>query len=266
MSQGYLVMAQGSYIKAAEDLAMSIQATQSRVKGISVITDQPTSSELFEHVIQVPQQDLSGDAQWKIHNRAYFYALTPYDETVILDADMLFLTDLSHWWDYLQHHQLLITTRVKTYRNTWVESSAYRAAFRSNQLINAYSAYTYFKKTQLPQEAFTLLKSFMTNWDVWARRITPNDMQKFPSIDLGLAMAVKLLDCQNEVTSVLNYPTFTHMKAGCQGWSNYRDRWDDVLGVYTDGSSLRIGSHLQTGLLHYVNKDFVTDHIRSMFL
>jgi len=73
------------------DLALSIKATQTGVTRISVITDQPAAQDLFDHVIDLPKQDLSGDAEWKIHNRAYFYDLTPYDETVILDADMLFL-------------------------------------------------------------------------------------------------------------------------------------------------------------------------------
>jgi hypothetical protein len=259
-------MAQGQYIKAAEDLALSISATQTGVDKISVITDQPTSSELFEHVIPIPSQDLSLNARWKIHNRAYFYDLTPYDETVILDADMLFLSDVGHWWNYLKHHQLMITTRVKTYRNAWVDSPAYRTAFRSNGLINAYSAYTYFKKTELSEEVFKLLKSFVIDWDTWSKKLTPVDRQKFPSIDLGLAMAVKLLDCEQLVTGLLNYPTFTHMKPGCQGWTRYREQWSDVLGVYTSDRTLRIGAYPQTGVLHYVNKDFVTDQIRSIFL
>jgi len=32
MTQGYLVMAQGPYISAAEDLALSIRATQTEVR------------------------------------------------------------------------------------------------------------------------------------------------------------------------------------------------------------------------------------------
>jgi hypothetical protein len=266
MTRGYLVMAQGAYIRAAEDLAISIRATQTGVNKISVITDQPTRKDLFEHVIPVPAQDLSGDAVWKIHNRAYFYDLSPYDETVILDADMLFLTDVGHWWNYISKHDFLTTTCVKTYRNTWVEGNAYRAAFRANNLINAYSAFTYFKKAELSQEIFYWIKQFMSDWDSWSRYLIPVDRQQFPSIDLGLAMAVKLLDCEQQVTSTLNYPTFTHMKSGCQGWARSRENWEDVLGVYNDGTQIKIGPYVQSGILHYVKKDFVIDSIRNMFL
>lgn len=265
MTQGYLVMAQGPYISAAEDLALSIRATQTEVARISVITDQPASRELFDHVINLPKQDLSRGAEWKIHNRAYFYDLTPYDETVILDADMLFLTDVAHWWSYMNNHEFLTTTRVKTFRNTWVESRAYRTAFRVNGLINAYSAFTYYKKTELSKEIFQLLKRFMVDWDSWSKYLMPNERQKFPSIDLGIAMAIKLLDCEQQVTSLIEYPTFTHMKAGCQGWARYREDWSSILGTYTNGSNLRIGPYLQTGVLHYVKKDFVTPKIRSVF-
>jgi hypothetical protein len=170
------------------------------------------------------------------------------------------------WWDYISKHDFLATTRVKTYRNTWVDGNAYRAAFRANNLINAYSAFTYFKKAELSQEIFYWIKQFMSDWDSWSRYLIPVDRQQFPSIDLGLAMAVKLLDCEQQVTSTLNYPTFTHMKSGCQGWARSRENWEDVLGVYNDGIQIKIGPYVQSGILHYVKKDFVTDSIRNMFL
>jgi hypothetical protein len=266
MSRGYLVMAQGSYIAQAEDLAASILATQSEVKAISVITDCKTSSSLFDHVISLPYRDLTQDSDWKIHNRAYFYDLSPYDETVILDADMLFLTDVSWWWDYMARHKFLTTTRVKTFRNTWVDSDAYRAAFRSNGLINAYSAFTYFAKNSLSEQIFRLIKMFITDWETWSRYLCPTNRQTWPSIDLALAMSINLLGCQQEVTSLQAYPTFTHMKASCQGWTKRRPQWEDILGVYTNGPELRIGPYYQTGILHYVNKDFVTDQIRKIFV
>ena len=113
MSRGYLIMAQGDYVRQAQALALSIAKTQSRVKSVSVITDHDLKDQIFDHVIKFDQKDLSGDQKWKIHNRSYFYDLTPYDETVILDADMLFLSDVSHWWDYMQKYELLITDKVK---------------------------------------------------------------------------------------------------------------------------------------------------------
>jgi len=257
MSQGYLVMAQGDYARHAEHLAKSIRQTQSSVNKISVITDQQVDNDLFDQVISIPEIDLAVDSKWKIENRVYFYDLTPYDETVILDADMLFLSDVSAWWQMMNKYELLITSKVKTYRDTWVDVNPYRKAFAANGMPNTYSAFTYFKKSQQNQMFFTLLKSIITNWEQWSIRYIPEQRQRFPSIDLAMAMAVKILDIESEVTTKEDFPTFTHMKGGCQGWKTPVEDWDTVLNRYNTDQGIKLGPYIQYGILHYVQKDFV---------
>ena len=265
MSQGYLVMAQGNYAKQAEYLAASIRATQSKVSGISVITDQPVDHALFDHVIALPEHDMAVGADWKIHNRAQFLDLTPYNETVILDADMLFLTDVSHWWNNFTHYDLLLTNRVQTYRGNWVEQSPYRKTFVDNQLPNVYSAFVYFKRNERAREFFDLVKSIITNWDTWTNAYAHESKQNWPSMDVAMAMAVKILDWEDSVTSNRDYPTFTHMKSGCQGWRTYSEDWRVHLDSYTANKQLKLGNYVQSGILHYVVKDFVTQPIMEIF-
>ena len=252
-------MAQGPYTKHAEALAVSIRKTQSSVNNISVITDSPINRSLFDHVIPLGTEDLAQNAEWKIHNRVRFYELTPYNETVILDADMLFLTDVSHWWNDFKNYDLLVTSRVKTYRDEWVTASPYRKTFSANNLPDVYSAFAYFQKSKLAEEFFVLLKSIVTNWETWTAEYTPRETQAWPSIDVAMAMAIKILDCEAQVTSTRDYPTFTHMKSGCQGWWGYSEDWAKHLGVYTHEQQLRLGNCVQSGILHYVLKDFVND-------
>lgn len=257
MSQGYLVMAQGDYLDIAIALAKSIKKTQSTVNNISIVVDcDVTKHSAVDHFIELPK-DMSGNAEWKIHNRCQFYDLSPYDETVILDADMLFLSDVSHWWQHLSEHELLLTNRVKTYRDTWVESSPYRQTFIDNQLPNLYSAFAYFRKGPVAQEFFELVSSIITNWETWTKLHTPESRQSWPSMDVAMSMAVKILDIESSVTTSRSYPTFTHMKSGCQGWKGYSEDWRDHLGVYLSDSQLRLGNYRQTGILHYVVKDFI---------
>jgi hypothetical protein len=265
MSKGYLVMAQGGYIKQAEYLALSIHKTQKEIKNISVITDQPTDCKLFDQVLPLPDTDMAKHADWKIHNRAQFLDLTPYEETVILDADMLFLTDVSHWWSNFSRYELLITNKVLTYRGNWVTHSPYRETFVENQLPNVYSAFTYFKSQGVTKEFFTLIKSMVLNWDEWTAHYAPSSTQLWPSIDLAMSMAVKILGCENHVTSDRHYPTFTHMKSGCQGWKNYAEDWRLHLPVHVRQNQLRLGSYVQSGVLHYVIKDFVNPTIMDIF-
>jgi hypothetical protein len=259
--KGYLVLAQGDYIKHAELLAKSIRATQTEIKNISVITDQVCDSSLFDHVIPIPDNDLAKDVSWKIHNRVYFYELSPYNETVILDADMIFLDDVSYWWNMFEKHQLLITDKVKTYRGTWVDYNPYRKAFKHNQLPNLFSAFCYFKKCDTVKEFFELVKTIISNWEHFSLLYTPNDRQNWPSLDLAFAIAVSILGL--DVTSEFDYPTFTHMKSGCQGWEVYDERWRTHLGCYIT-NRLRLGNYNQQGILHYVDKELVNE-LSSLF-
>ena len=257
MSKGYLVMAQGEvYAKQAEHLARSIKKTQSCISRLSVITDQEVDATLFDQVIAI-SNDLAVDSNWKIENRVNFYDLTPYDETVILDADMLFLSDVSHWWNLFDKYDLLLTSKVLTYRGIEVDDQYYRKTFKFNDLPNVYSAFTYFKKSDLTETFFKLVKSIVSKWSTWTQQHTPVEAQRFPSIDVAMSMAVKILDIEQDVTSKLDYPTFTHMKGMCQGWTKPALEWNEVLGIYKTSSDLKLGAFPQTGILHYVKKDFV---------
>jgi hypothetical protein len=259
MTQGYLVLAQGGYARLAEKLAASIKETQSKINNISIITDEVVDKNLFDKVINIPENDLSIGEQWKIHNRVYFYDLTPYDETVILDADMLFLTDVSHWWDLFKFYELLVTDKVKTYRDQTVTNSPYRKTFRANNLPDLYSAFTYFKKCETSKVFFNLVKSIIKNWDEYIMRYAPEYKQRFPSIDLAFALSARILGIEDKIISPFEFPTFAHMKTGCQGWrsvSSY-EKWSDAVGLYKTQNGIKIGGYLQHGILHYVEKDLL---------
>lgn len=256
MTKGYLVMAQGEdYARNAEHLAKSIRATQSCISRLSVITDCEVDNSLFDVVIRL-EDDLAVNSRWKIENRVKFYELSPYDETVILDADMLFLSDVSHWWNLFNKYDLLFTNRVMTYRNEEITDSPYRKTFRQNQLPNIYSAFAYFKKSNKSKEFFNLVSQIVTNWNKWTLIYTPENTQVFPSIDVAMAIAVKILGIEDEVTSSTSYPTFTHMKGLCQGWNSPVEDWHTAL-LISQEPDIKLGAFKQTGILHYVKKDFV---------
>ena len=58
----------------------------------------------------------------------------PHDETVILDTDMIFPTDVSYWWDIMAQKDVWATTKVRTYRGEVVTSNFYRKYFVANDL------------------------------------------------------------------------------------------------------------------------------------
>lgn len=266
MSKGYIITVQGNYLEQAELLAKSIHATQTQVTNISIVTDQTVTSDLFDQVIPLPVNNLGEDTKWKIHNRIYNYDLSPYDETVMLDADMIFLSNIDHWWSYMAKHDLLITNRVKTFKDEWVNESVnpYRETFRGNNLDNTYSAFTYFKKSDKAKDFFDLLKNIIINWEQWSMTYSPEHRQKWPSIDVAMSIACKILG-YDDVTPLLDYPTFTHMKGRCQGYPAINDRWSESLGYSVTEDHLRVGAYIQSGIFHYCEKDFVKGKIQRMF-
>jgi hypothetical protein len=51
------------------------------------------------------------------------------------------------------------------------------------------------------------------------------------------------------------------MKSGCQGWQTYSEDWTKELNVFTRNGKLLLGNHVQSGVLHYVMKDFVSKEL-----
>lgn len=155
MSKGYIVIAQNNktvnYLEQAYALALNLKLTQSTVSNLTVCVDANTKAliktkhkQVFDHIVDIPWNDDAENQPWKINNKWKFYHMSPYDETVILDTDMIFPTDVSYWWDMLSERDVWATTNVRTYRGDVVTSDYYRKYFVKNELPNVYTAFFYF--------------------------------------------------------------------------------------------------------------------------
>lgn len=272
MSRGYVILAQNNdtddYIRMAYAAAMSIKLTQSKVSNVALITDIPDAVprhyfKVFDKVLPILWYDDAYKSNWKIENRWKLYHLTPYDETVVLDADMLFLSDVSNWWEYLnKNHDLMITNKVFTYRNEPIINSYYRRTFIENSLPNTYSAFTYFKKNNKSEIFWKMVELIVKNWEDFYQKFIKNSRPKNLSIDVAFSLAIKILGIEDEVFSTIEYPTFIHMKSRDQGWDMCTDNWTNHAGVYlNDSCQLKVGNYQQKGIFHYTEKDFLNEDI-----
>jgi hypothetical protein len=276
MSKGYLILAQNSgnfnYFRMAYVLALSIKVTQSTVNSVTLVTDVPEVmpahyKNVFDHVIKIPWYDDALNSEWKIENRWKLYHVSPYDETVILDSDMIFLSDVSDWWNYLsKNHDMCFTTSVKTYRNEIISSDYYRKTFTSNRLPNFYSAFAYFKKTDEAKEYWQLVESITKNWKEYYNAFLVDDRPKFLSMDVVFALAAKIMNIESKMISSFDYPNFVHMKSKIQNWNKSSDDWMEHVGIYLNKrGELKIGNYQQSGIFHYTEKRFLTEHVRYVF-
>jgi hypothetical protein len=267
----FTMLAQNSnydYILQACLAAMSIRATNKNAN-ICLITNNDVPDkykQLFNYIIDIPWGDHAEDYEWKIHNRWKIYHAVPYEETVVMDTDMLVLEDLSSWFNFLQTYDLFFPTKVFTYRNEEVkDNNYYRKAFSKFNLPNIYTGFHWFKKRDLPHEFYTWLEMITNNWQQFYKYHAGGKIyQNTCSIDVSSAIAVKILDCESQVTnSKVKYPSFVHMKQKIQDWNlSYGERWQDRVGVYlNEDLTLRIGNYVQSGVFHYTEKDFVNEKI-----
>lgn len=272
MSKGYVMLAQNSeydYVEQACLCAMSLHATNDNPL-ISLITNDSVPEEyvsLFDKIIEIPWSDQANESDWKVENRWKIYHASPYDETIVLDTDMLVLQDISSWWKFLSNYDLYFTSKVFTYRNKQVVDTVYRKAFIANNLPNLYSGLHYFKKTETAHEFYRWLELVMNNWELFYSTHVKEHCPKRPSVDVSAAVVAKILNCETEITNgIVKYPSFVHMKPAIQDWLYGADRWQSRVGVYlNDDLELTIGNHVQQSIFHYTEKDFVTNDIINRY-
>lgn len=266
MSKGIVVLAQNNktdnYVEQACLLAMSLKVHNSNVP-ISLITNDLVPSEyhsLFDKIIPIPFNDAASVSTWKVENRWKIYHATPYDETIVMDTDMLVLQNIDTWWNFLSNYELFFTSKVLTYRGVEANTSYYRKTFIANNLPNLFAGFHYFKKCDFAKEFYTWLELVMNNWEAfYEQHLEPNSRPKHVSVDVCAAIVTRILNCEDAITNkAVKFPSFTHMKTHCQGWKNVQSSWQDQMGVYiSKDCSIKIGNYAQTGILHYTEKDFL---------
>jgi len=266
MSKGVLVLAQNTktinYVDQAVVLALSLKLTNPDIP-VSIITNDVVPIKdrtVFDQIIDIPWGDLSKESDWKIENRWKVYHATPYNETIVMDTDMLILEDISHWWSFFNNYDLFFTSNVLTYRNELVSNNFYRQTFVKNNLPNIYTGIYYFKKCEFSHNFFSYLETVMNNWQKFYDIFLIEDKPSFISMDVCVAITAKMMDCSNQITNPkILTPTFVHMKPKVQNWkSSISSTWQKTTSPYlTADCELKIGNHLQNKIFHYTEKDFI---------
>ncbi len=270
MTFGYLLIisehASRDYLKMAYALALSIKNTQKEgFDKVALVTNNLDkiknlkSSWVFDEIIHWDQE-----TYWD--GRSWMDKLTPWDYTVCLDVDMLFLRDYSHWAEYfINNCELYVANKSYTTCDNIVNKDFYRQTFTRNKLPNLYSFYTFFKKdSQLAEEFFTLgryiIKNHLEFKNTFLSEYTPNEV----GTDEAFALSAKILDIQDQIAYPLDFPKVVHMKGMVQNWPWPSNKVTDHVGFYlNDKQQLKIGNQQQYNIIHYVEKDLMTDEFIS---
>jgi hypothetical protein len=268
MSFGYLLIVSEhdtvDYLNLAYALAISIKNTQKPgYDQVALVTDnkekvnQLKSSWVFDHVIEWNQETF-----WD--GRSWMDQLSPFDSTVCLDVDMLFMRDYSHWIDYfLENCDLYVANKSYTYRGELVYDPYYRKAFIKNNLPNLYSFYTFFKKdSTMAKDFFELGRQIIKNPIEFTNTFLSEHKPKILGTDEAFALAAKILDIQDQIAYPLEFPRVVHMKPMIQNWPWPADAWSDHIGFYINKrGELKLGNYQQLDIVHYVEKDKINAEV-----
>lgn len=271
MKFGYLLIVSEhdtiDYLKLAYGLALSIKNTQKPgFDQVALVIDNKEkladlkSNWVFDHVIEWDQETF-----WD--GRSWMDELTPFDNTVCLDVDMLFTRDYSHWVEYfIENNELYVANKSYTYRGDEVIDQYYRKTFIRNNLPNLYSFYTFFKKDSvLAKEFFNLGRTIIKNPIEFSNIFLSELKPKVVGTDEAFALAAKILDIQDDIAYPLEFPRVVHMKPMIQNWPWPADCWSDHIGFYLNRKGqLKIGNYQQYDIVHYVEKDKINDEMISI--
>ncbi len=269
--RGFLTFAQNGaedYLRMAYGLALSLKATQKETPFLAVAVTPGTEisdkyRQLFDEVIDIPWNDEASDSSWKLENEWKAYHITPYEETIKLDADMVFTTDIEGWWPLLEREEVFPCTIAETYRGEIITSDFYRKCFTANSLPNVYTAFMYFKTGDVGLELFQLVEDIYHNWQrFFGEFLEPVTRPAYVSTDVVFALAMKILGITSPHWLI---PRFVHMKSRLQHWPEVvasDENWlKHVPVTFTDDLMLKIGRYRQFFPVHYQRKEFLTNEI-----
>lgn len=271
MKFGYLIFVSSNqdvdYLRLAYAAALSIKNTQKQgFDKVALVIDNKEKLSLlnspwvFDEVIEWDQETF-----WD--GRSWMDKLSPWENTVCIDADMLFLRDYSHWIEYLlENSDLYVANRVFTYRGETVTNDFYRKCFTKNDLPNLYSMWTWFKKdSKIVEEFFSLGRYILKNPKEFSNLYLSNFKPKVVGTDEAFALSAKILDIQDVVAYDLDFPRLVHMKGEVQNWPWPAERVTDHVGFYLNkDAKLKIGNYQQYDIVHYVEKDLITDELLNI--
>ena len=249
--RGYLILAIDTesidYLGCAIQLARSIRQWHSDAN-IAVITIKRCSDPVFDHVIPLPNGDQGGYANdWQC------FAASPYRQTIKLEADMVIASPIDHWWDMLQHRDLVISTGARDFYDQPAESRYYRKVFDANHLPDVYNAITYWRVSQTAQEFFRLVRNIFENWTEYKTLLKfPDDV---PSTDLVYAIAAQITGPELVTMPFASYPKIVHMKRHMV--ATHTPNWTQEL--VWENNPLRFNTVAQWGAVHYHQKDWRRD-------
>lgn len=250
--RGYLIIAQNTnatdYVACARALARSLRWFMPECR-ICLVSDSAETDPVFDIVKPLPYGDLTG---W--FNDWQAFAATPFRETIKLEADMIVTNDISHWWSWFEHRDVVISQGIRNYLNESSDCRAYRRLFDDNDLPDVYNAVTYWRLSRTASEFWQLVRTFFEQWPTVRQTLKYCDNVP-ANTDMIYAIVARYMGV-DRVTLPDAWPAITHMKPAVNYLKTDARPWTDEFVWETVDGEFRINTVSQQDIVHYQEKHF----------
>jgi hypothetical protein len=235
--RGYLIPAIGAeYEHCARQLQASIHQFHPDANVTIVTAD------------MLPNGDQGGWANdWQM------FRVSPYRQTIKLEADMIAAGPVDHWWALFEQRDVVISQGCRTYYNEPAQSRYYRKVFDANSFPDVYNAITYWRLSSTAKEFFDLVRQIFENWTEFRKLLKFSE--ELASTDVVYAIAAQIMGPERVTLPPTLGPTIVHMKRHinplqCDDWTQE---------LIWENNPLRINTIAQHGFVHYYQKDWLQD-------
>ena len=269
MSRGFLIPV-GDY-RATKALVDSLHVAMPNANvSIAALARQhvpPEVKSIVDKIVRVPVP--TDDVNSWYHadcNVPLMYGVTPYDETIVLSDDMIVSTDISYMWDLLAPYDILFSTEPRTYRGSKITEDITRVSFAQNRLSDIHTAMTFFRKSDVAEQVFTMAIALADHWKEYRTSRLQGDIGYHPKNDALFACAIKATGCIRQAyPGNTDWFSIVNMVLKAQDVENATEMdpdWVSQINSYVkpDGS-LVVGQYLQHLPFKYHQWDFLRPSI-----
>jgi hypothetical protein len=265
---GFVTFAQNTdlvdYLKLAYVQACNIKSIHKTAK-CAVIVDKPTYKsvtescrQIFDFIILIEHDNNLENSTWKLANEYQIFELSPFKETIKLEADILFTRPIDHWLNSFRFRDVVLSLGCKNYRQRESNVRTYRHFFDQNDLPDVYSGLMYFRFSLFAQRFFDTARQIFNHWDYIKINLLKNCREDTPSTDVLYALTAKMLGVENCTLPSFDFIKFVHMKPSIAVWSDVGD-WQNMTMVEHDENMIRIHNLNQYDPVHYHEKTFINN-------
>ena len=240
MNKGFVIMAQDtetiSYTKCAETLRKSILRVMPDSNVTIITTD------------MLPHGNLGGFANdWQV------YEASPYDYTIKLEADMYIPRNIDHWWDVFKDRDVVVSSTIRNFKQEISDVRVYRRFIDDNNLPDVYNAITYFKKSDVAKQFFSIVKDIFGNWDEY-KKILKCNQTELVTTDWVYSIACHIMGVEKTTMPTFTEMSMVHMKSFVN--NSVTDNWTDTFVYECLPDQIRVQTVPQQYPFHYHVKNF----------